>query len=382
MVLLQNATLLTPAPIGRGDVLLAGGRIVAIAPSIATPPWDVEVVDLHGRIVIPGLVDAHTHLTGGGGEGGPHTKVPPVGLTAFTTAGVTTVVGLLGTDCRTRSIAELLAAARALEALGLTAYAYTGGYEVPPVTLTGSVRGDLVHVDRLVAVGELAVSDHRSSQPTLAELLRVAADAHVAGMLTGKAGLLHLHLGDGPRGLDLVRRALAESELPPRTFHPTHVNRNRRLWEECKALASTGLTFDISAFDADGDAPSGGGALAEWLAAGLDPARVTLSSDGGGCLPAFDADGRLLHMDVGASAALLVAVREAVSRGVPLPVAVSACTSTVATLFRFPRKGRLAVGCDADLVVLDDLHVRDVLAGGRWMVRDGAVTVRGPFEPR
>ncbi|MFN7145741.1 MAG: beta-aspartyl-peptidase [Myxococcota bacterium] len=380
MLLLRNADLHAPEPLGRGDVLLAGGRIVAMGPRVEPPPWEIEVVDLGGRVVTPGLVDAHTHLAGGGGEGGARTKVPPLPLASLTTAGVTTAIGLLGTDCRTRSIAELLAASRGLDELGLTTFCYTGGYEVPPVTLTGSVRGDLVHVDRIVAVGEIAVSDHRSSQPTFDEIVRIAADCHVAGMMTGKAGLLHLHLGDGARGLDLVRRALAETELPPRTFHPTHVNRNRRLWEEAKALSPSGLTVDVSAFDADGDAPSGGQALAEWHDAGLDPTRVTLSSDGGGCLPTFDADGALLRMEVGASAALMASVREAVSLGVPLPTALATCTSNVARLFRLPRKGRLAVGMDADLVVLDDLHVRDVIAGGRWMVRGGVPVVRGPFE--
>ncbi len=385
MILLRNAEVFGPAPLGRRDLLLAGGTIVAMAPHLEPPAWDIEVVDLDGAMLVPGLVDAHTHLTGGGGEGGARTRVPPVALTAFTTAGVTTAIGLLGTDGTTRSIAELLAAARALDELGLTALCYTGGYEVPPVTLTGSVRGDLVHVDRIVAVGELALSDHRSSQPTYDELVRVAADAHVSGLMTGKAGLLHLHLGDGPRGLALVRRALTETELPARVFHPTHVNRNRRLWEEAKSLgegyAGRGLHVDVSAFDAEDDAPSGGQALAEWVHAGLDPARLTLSSDGGGCLPTFDRDGGLLHMEVGSSAKLMEAVREAVALGLPFELALATCTVNVARLFRLARKGHVAVGADADLVVLTpDRHVRDVLAGGRWMVRAGAPVVRGPFE--
>jgi beta-aspartyl-dipeptidase (metallo-type) len=223
-------------------------------------------------------------------------------------------------------------------------------------------------VDRIVAVGETAISDHRSSQPTFDEFVRLAADAHVAGMMTGKAGLLHLHLGDGPRGLELVRRAIAETELPARTFHPTHTNRNRRLWEEAKALAGkAALTIDISAFEADGDAPSGGQALAEWFAAGLDPERVTLSSDSGGCLPTFDAEGRLLGMEVGSSATLLVALEEAVSLGVPFEHALATVTRNVARLFRLPRKGRVEVGADADLVALDGFGVRRVMARGVWM---------------
>ncbi len=387
LLLLRGATVYAPTPLGRVDVLVAGGRIAAVGPRIeAHPPgWPGQVVELDGRLLVPGLIDAHAHFAGGGGEGGAHTKVPPVALTAFTLAGVTTVVGLLGTDCRTRSIAELLAAARGLEHDGLTTFCYTGGYEVPPVTLTGSARGDIVHIDRIVAIGELAISDHRSSQPTFDELVRLASDSHVAGMLTGKAGLLHLHLGDGPRGLEFVRRAIAETELPMRVFHPTHVNRNRALWEEAMALGRAGLTVDVTAFPASDDplddAPTGGRALAEWARAGLDPACLTLSSDGGGCLPTFDADGNLLAMGVGAPAALLVALREAVGAGVPMECALATVTSNVARQFRFHRKGQIAPGLDADLVVLDaGFGVVDVLAGGRWLVRDGVPTVRGLFE--
>ncbi|MBK7758606.1 MAG: beta-aspartyl-peptidase [Deltaproteobacteria bacterium] len=239
ITLLRGGDLYDPEPRGRGDLLLAGGRIAALGDGLSDAPsgWPVEEVDVSGLLVVPGLVDTHTHMTGGGGEGGAHTRVPPLFVEQLTRAGVTTAIGLLGTDGTTRSLAELLASARGLAHYGLTALTYTGGYEVPPPTLTGSVRGDLVHVDRMVAVGELAISDHRSAQPTLNELLRIAADAHVSGLMTGKAGLVHLHLGDGPRGLSLVREALAVSELPPRVFHPTHCNRNRRLWEEAKDCA-------------------------------------------------------------------------------------------------------------------------------------------------
>lgn len=383
--LLRGARVRAPEDLGEVDVLVGGGAVLAVGALPVPDRWPVEVVELPGRTLIPGLVDLHVHLAGGGGEGGAETRVPPVALTALTRSGVTTAVGLLGTDGTTRSLAELLAAARALEALGLTALCHTGSYEVPPPTITGSVRGDLVHLDRMVAVGELAISDHRSSQPTFDELCRIAADAHVAGMMTGKAGLVHLHLGDGPRGLSLVRRALAETELPARTFHPTHCNRNPRLWEEALAFGREGGFVDVSAFPPPYDDGTVDPALAvkRWLDEGLDPARITLSSDAGGCLPTFDGDGCLLRMEVGDAAGLLDTVRRLVGLGVDWERALAPVTRNPAALYRLRAKGRIAVGVDADLVVLGpDLGVEAVLARGAWLVRDGAPRVRGPFEAR
>src|SRR4029453_17543574 len=100
-------------------------------------------------------------------------------------------VGLLGTDDTARGPRELLATVHALREEGLAAWAFAGGYHVPPATLTGTLRDDLVFVEALIGVGEVAISDHRSSQPTLDELLRIASECHVAGVMTGKAGVLH-----------------------------------------------------------------------------------------------------------------------------------------------------------------------------------------------
>ena len=383
LTLLKNVDVYAPAPLGRLDVLVGGTQVLAMGniPEMA----DVVVVDCGGRRLVPGLVDLHTHMTGGGGEGGAETRVPPVVLSAFTLAGVTTAVGLLGTDCVTRSVAENLACARGLAALGLTTFCYTGGYVVPPVTLTGSVRGDMVHVDRIIAVGEVAISDHRSSQPTFDEIVRLAADAHVAGMMTGKAGVLHLHMGDGPRGLEMVRRALRETELPARVFHPTHCNRNGSLWNEARELAALGCTVDVTAFPEDDPAPPGapsaGQAIHAWWSSGLPAARLTVSSDGGGCLPHFNADGELQGMGVGDSATLLQAVREATTLGVPFDYALATVTRNPARHFRLHGKGVIEVGADADLCVLDDDGgVSDLWARGRRMVSGGRAVVRGLFE--
>jgi beta-aspartyl-dipeptidase (metallo-type) len=385
ILLLRNAELYDPAPRGLRHLLVAGERLVWVGRDVPAldPALEVEEVDLGGRRVIPGLIDGHVHLTGGGGEAGPETRVPPVALSGLTLGGVTTAVGVLGTDDTVRTTAELVTAARGLVAQGLSAWCHTGGYHVPPTTATGSIRLDIVLIDLVLGVGELAISDHRSSQPTLDELLRIAGDAHVGGLMSGKAGIVHLHVGDGPRGLEPVRQALDRSELPPTVFNPTHVNRRRALFDEAMALTERGCTVDITAFPvAEGeDAWPADEALVRYLDAGLDPSRVTISSDGGGCLSVFDADGRVAGMEIGSPAAVGGALRALLARGQPLERVLPAFTANPARVLRLLRKGRLERGADADLVVLDGTGaISEVMARGRWHVRGGRAVVRGAFE--
>jgi beta-aspartyl-dipeptidase (metallo-type) len=387
LLLIRNANLYAPQPLGIRHLLIGGGRILWIGEEALDLPVSLRsvsrIVDAAGRSTVPGFVDGHVHVTGGGGEAGFRTRVPAVPLSRFTMAGITTVVGLLGTDDIVRGPGELLATLYALREEGLNAYGYAGGYHVPPATLTGSVRGDLVFVEALIGIGEVAISDHRSSQPTLDELLRIASECHVAGVMTGKAGVLHLHLGDGPRGLDLIREALRRSELPARVFNPTHVNRRRALFAEALELARQGCTVDITAFPvAEGeDAYGAAEALERYLASGAPPDRVTISSDAGGCLPCFDAEGRVTHMDVGSSGALLETLREALARGLSLAAVLPAFTTNPAKLLRLARKGTLAADHDADLVVLDESHRPDtVVVRGEIHVIDRTCARRGTFE--
>jgi beta-aspartyl-dipeptidase (metallo-type) len=385
LILLHNADVFAPDPLGHRQLLLGGGRILWIGGAGDAPPrgLPIDVIDLQGRRLLPGLVDAHVHVTGGGGEGGFASRVPPVPLSRFTAGGVTTVVGLLGTDDVARSTRELVATIYALRESGLSAWGWSGGYHVPPATLTGSVRGDIAFIECLIGVGELAISDHRSSQPSFDELLRIASEAHVAGMMSGKAGVLHLHLGNGPRGLELVRRALDESELPPRVFHPTHVNRRRALFDEALDLARRGCTIDLTAFPVE-DGEDAWSAADAWLrheGSGAPADRLTISSDAGGCLPCFDHEGRLEGMEVGAPGALMETLGELLRRGVPLQTALPAFTSNPATLLRLPGKGRIQAGADADLLVIDEHdQIRDVFCRGIPHLREGRVLRRGPFE--
>jgi beta-aspartyl-dipeptidase (metallo-type) len=382
--LLANAHVYSPDDEGLRHVLVGGGRILAIVndPDDVNAPG-LEIADLGGRRLVPGLIDGHAHITGGGGESGFASRVPAVPLSRFTRAGVTTVVGVLGTDDTTRDTRALVAQVLALREEGLSAWCHTGGYHVPPVTLTGSVRDDIVYIDSIIGVGELAISDHRSSQPTLEELLRIASDAHVAGLITGKAGILHLHLGDGPRGMASIRKMLSQSELPARVLNPTHVNRRKALFDEALELAAAGVVIDITAFPAgEGeDAIDAVEALERFFASGTAEERVTVSSDGGGCLPEWNAMGELVSMDVGSPSALAGALTALLDRGVPPERALKPFTSNVARLLRLHRKGRIAPGRDADLLVLDENNrIRDVMASGVWHVREGQQLIFGRFE--
>lgn len=385
LTLIKNANLFAPESLGIGYLVLGGGKILHVGKGKPTVDNHLvsDNVDLQGATVSPGLIDCHVHVTGGGGEDGFSTQAPPVPLTGFTRHGVTSVVGLLGTDDETRTTANLLARTRALREEGLSAWCWTGGYHLPPTTLTGSVRSDIVHIDCVIGAGEVAISDHRSSQPGFDELARLASEVHVAGLLSKKAGVLHLHLGDGPRGLFMVRQLLADTELPPRVFHPTHVNRRKELFEEACDLSLGHSVIDVTAFPVEEgeNAWSAPDAWERFHEKGCPAGNLTISTDGGGCLPHFDDNGEMVKMEFATSAGLPGTLRELVSRGHPLDAVLPCMTSNVAQLLRLRDKGRLVAGADADLVCFDSGHrVRHVMAGGRWMIQDGTPVASGTFE--
>ncbi len=382
ITLLKNAHVFAPEDIGIRHLLIGAGRILAISETALMASGAAEL-DLEGQRLIPGFIDGHAHLTGGGGEAGFKSRVPPVPLSRFTSVGVTSVVGVLGTDDITRDTKSLLAQTRTLREEGLGAWCHTGGYHFPPVTLTGSVRDDIVHLDPVIGVGEIALSDHRSSQPTLDELLRVASETHVAGLITGKAGILHLHLGDGPRGLELVRESLAISELPARVFNPTHINRRKALFEEALDLAHNGSTVDITAFPVieNEDAWPADIALIRYLESSAPPNRITISSDGGGCLPEFNDQGEITTMGIGQPSCLLETLGNLLNKGVDLAEALPAFTSNVAETLRLQDRGRIVTGHSADLLVLDEQNsISDVMVAGSWHFRNGEQVISGQFE--
>jgi beta-aspartyl-dipeptidase (metallo-type) len=388
MLLIKNAELHAPEALGKRDILIAGGRIVAIEERIdgSVLPGSLRELDASGLLALPGLIDSHVHILGGGGEGGFSTRTPELQLGDCLAGGVTTVVGTLGTDGLARSMESLVAKAYALRESGLSCWLYTGSYRVPPRTVTGDAMKDIMMIEPIIGIGEVAVSDHRSSLPTIAELGRIAADARVGGMLSGKAGVVNFHLGDAPAGLGPLEELVSRGDMPRTQFIPTHCNRNPVLFAQAMRWVSAGGCLDLTTSGPPSSPDDGGLSAAASLKALFDAGipfdRISCSSDGQGSLPVFGPGGELSGLALASSSSLWEAVREAIlDYRVPMEAAVRTVSSSPASMLKLARKGRIAVGADADLVLVGrDLEMRTVIAGGRIAVEDGHALLRGLFE--
>ena len=384
--LLKNAKLYNPELIDETDVLIVGRSIAAIGRNFRLPDFvDGEVIDLQGKTLVPGFIDAHVHICGGGGEAGPTSRTPEIQLSQLTRGGTTTVVGCLGTDSISRSMTELLVKAQALEDEGITTYVYSGAYQVPTRTLLPTLQEDLVLIEKIIGAGEIAISDHRSAQPQISELEHLAAEARVGGMLGGKAGVLHIHLGEGKRGLQPIWTILDETEIPITQFMPTHINRTHSLLEQGIQFLLAGGHIDLTAgcddFPTELQVPA---VLSMLNQRQILNDRITVTSDGNGSMPQYNDAGVLIGMGVGSVEVLWRDIRDSVlHNGLPLEVALRTITSNVANVLRLKNKGSIRVGYDADLVALDQaLQVQDVWALGKCMVRNKQPEVWGTFEKR
>ena len=388
--LLKNAHVIAPEDLGVKDILVAGEKIAMIGEGLSLPAvYDCEVVDCEGNYVVPGFIDSHVHLIGGGGEGGYATRTPEIQLTDITTSGVTTVLGLLGTDGVTRHVASLLAKARGLEDEGITAYIYSGSYEIPTPTITGSVRNDIISIDKVIGTGEIAMCDHRSSQSPKEAYQQITAEARVGGMLSGKAGVVNMHLGDGEDGLKMLYEITKNGEIPKTQIIPTHVNRNKRLFKEAIEWAKQGgimdVTSSVSPESGSSHSVKSSEAVKQALEAGVNIENITMSSDGNGSMPIFDEAGNNIGVGVASQISILNEFRDMVQKeNIAITDAIKIITSNIAKFTKlYPRKGCLANNSDADILVLDkDLQLQHVWARGTHMVENGKPIVFGTFEKR
>lgn len=389
IIIIKNGEVYAPEYIGKMDVVIAGGKIEAIAKSVSVPQdfAKVRVIDAEGKLVFPGFIDAHVHITGGGGEGGFKTRTPEIQLSDIVAGGITTVVGCLGTDGVCRDMKGLLAKARALDEEGISTYIYSGSYEIPVNTITNSCRSDIMLIDKIIGVGEIAISDHRSSQPTYEDFIKVVAEARVGGLLSGKAGIVNVHLGLGERRLQYLVKMIKETEIPIKQIIPTHINRNVNLFDAGIEFAKLGGIIDLTtSSDPDHleeDEVKASRGLKMALERGIPVEQIQFTSDGQGSMPIFNKKREFIGLGIGSTKSLYIEVRDAVLKdGVDLEVALKVITSNVATNLKLYNKGFVQEGRDADLVLVNknDLNIENVFAKGVEMVSKGQVLVKGTFE--
>jgi len=372
MKLFKQANVYAPEHIGVKDVLISGGKIIAIKDKIGSLDESlVEIIDTEGKILVPGFVDSLVHITGGGGEGGYATRTPEMEIQDAILGGVTTVIGVLGTDSITRSLENLLAKSHAIEEQGISVYCYTGSYHFPVVTITGSVTKDIMMIEKFIGIGEVAISDHRSSQLNAQELARLASEARIGGMLSGKKGVVSIHVGDESEELSLLHQVVEQSDIPITQFYPTHINRSRSLLNAGIEFAKQGGFIDFTTSTTEQILAQGevcaAKALAECLNAGITINQLTMSSDGNASLPVFDLQGNLIDLQVGRVTSLHQSMVKAVLQyGVSIENALASITKSPANILGLNHKGRIQVNRDADLNLLseDNLNVCSVYAKG------------------
>jgi beta-aspartyl-dipeptidase (metallo-type) len=364
-ILIEGGTVYAPEPLGRRSILVVDEKVQKVGAidrtALERAGIEVEVVDAEGCFVTPGFIDPHEHLLGGSGEGSLALQTPMLFPREILRAGITSVVGTLGVDTTMKTIAGLLARVKTMREEGLSAWMWTGGYNVPPTTVMESIRNDMLFVDEVIGAGEVAISDERSLNQSAHELAKLVRDTHVGGLLSGKAGLTHFHVGEEESRLQPLRELIDDYGVKPDWLYPTHVQRNERLLREAIDLANAGAHVDFDVVDED---------LARWLGFYLENGgavdRLTISSDADSSTPDILAE----------------QFRGLVtSHGFSLDLVLPLVTSNPARILELPRKGRVAAECDADLLILapDTLEIRDVLTRGRFAVRNGAVLHREKF---
>jgi beta-aspartyl-dipeptidase (metallo-type) len=379
MLLIKNTNLYSPKSLGKKDILISNGKIVAIDDEIVNHSVFSEVWDAKGAITTPGFIDQHIHVIGAGGKHGFASMTPQLHLGDLINCGTTTVVGLLGTDGSTRSIKTLFSKTQALNQEGITAYMYTGYYGLDKVYLMNSLQEDMIYIDSVIGC-KIAISDIRSSYPSALELLRLLRNVRVGGMLAGKKGILHLHLGALSSKMDLLFEIIENYEFPIEHISPTHVGRTKDLFDQAITFAKMGGMIDITTGASKYTDPYKSVLYALDNNVSID--NMTFSSDGNAGLDKLDKNNNLVGFK---SAPFDKNFEEVINLhklgGIPIEDALKLITSNPAKNLGLKNKGQVKVNSDADLCFLNsDLELHTVIANGKFMMQEGALVVKGSFE--
>jgi len=392
VLLIKNGEVYAPEPKGKKDILVVNEKIFFIdqnilIAAIKTMDKNIKIIDASSCVVIPGHIDQHVHMNGAGGEGGPQYRTPPIQLSEFVKAGITSVVGLLGTDGFARSLKALLMKARALEQEGISTWIYTGAYQYPSPTITESILSDIILIDNVIGL-KIALSDHRASHPTLDELIKVTSEARAGGILAGKAGVVHIHMGGEKQGLSCLFDIIRNTEIPVEQFAPTHLNKKdeelfRQVVEFGKIGGYIDLTAGVSGEEESSHSIKPGQAIKKLLKNGVSIEKITISSDGNGSLPNFNEKKEFIGMRIASVSSLhkefINMIKE---EKFSIEEAIYVTSTNIAKHLKLDKKGEIKAGRDADIIVLDKdtLKIKHVIARGKTLMEDEKIVKYGTFE--
>jgi len=379
LTLIKNAKIYAPHFLGYKHILVGGEKILAISKEIEESSAISRVWDAEGRIATPGFIDQHVHIIGAGGKHGFASMTPEIMLSDFVRCGTTTVVGLLGTDASGRSLKTLYAKAKALDIEGITAYMHTSYFGINPVTLTGSIQDDLIFIDKVLGC-KLAISDERSSYPDPKELVRHLQQVHVGGLVSGKGGILHVHLGGLTSKMDILFEMVRDYEFPIKHISPTHVGRSADLFEQALEFARMGGIIDITTGATKYTEPWKSAVYA--IDQGIPLDFVSFSSDGHAGISKRDADGKEIGFGKAPIEQNLAQFQALVLQGgLDISEALKPVTSTPAGNLSLKEKGILKPGADADICFFDDeMALTDVMAKGSFLLQEEQLAFKGAFE--
>lgn len=363
--LIENGEVYSPEYIGKTSLLIADDKIAKIgnidSVALRGAGLEVEVIDAGGCVVTPGFIDPHQHLLGGSGEEGFASQTPEISLSEIVLAGITTVVGCLGADTKMKTLPGLLAKVKGLEEEGLNARMWSGGYCVPPASITGTAPDDIMFIDEVIGTGEIAIADERSSDPTKQEFARIAHQTYLAGKLANKAGKVHVHVGEGDTRLSLLRDVIKENAVKAEWLYVTHISRSEKLMNEAIELAKNGSFVDIDTVDEN---------LGECLNFYFEnfgwEEKLTVSSDASKTGPKN----------------LIGQFRSCVKDfGFPLERVLPFFTYNTACAIKLEEKGLLAKGKIADILVMrkESLEIVEVISRGRRLIKEGEIAVKEKF---
>ncbi|MER2533849.1 MAG: amidohydrolase/deacetylase family metallohydrolase [Rhizobiaceae bacterium] len=371
-LLLKGGRVIDPANgvSGRFDVAFRNGKVAAVAADI---PLDSarQGRDVSGRIVVPGLVDLHTHVYWGGSSISidAHDFARRSGVTTAVDAGSSGPGNFAGFRAHVieRSEVRILAYLHVSFA-GIFAFSKSinvgESEEIRLMAPADAVR--VVNANRDVIVGiKVRVgrnSSGRSGTQPLDAALQVAEEVGVPVMV---------HIDHPPPSYEEVLDRLRPGDILTHAFRPfpnTPVGRDGKVKPAVRDARARGVLFDIG---------HGKGSLS------FDTARKML--EGGFQPDVISSDIHVLCID-GPVYDQTTTLSKFLCLGMPLEDVIAASTSRAAAALRRPELGNFSVGSAGDATVLDlvegehayvdslgqtmtgrqKLYARGIVLGGRW----------------